>query len=334
MRPGTYSQFTITRGIQILGEPGVRVAGFHAPSIAILGVPSGERVVLSGLNVTNLNTYSIWVTGCRGLVHLEGSLIEGLIGTYDSTLSLTDNRIAVDMAIAPGSALDVVGGEAIATRCTFIPLGFSGLEVPGIRIRSNGGVVLGECTVHGAPAPIVPGPTASAAIVVDWGRLTLAGTTASTVAAGPLTVTGSIGAPAIRVSGIASNLVIVAPSANLVPSGGMPAVLGAWRSIPLASLGASFTGRVLTATVQAPHASYAMIVAGPYDRPAPWLLPIDLWVGVQNIALGAGPIDPSGAYSVSHPIPALPLGTLAALQAFILDPTGVTLSTPMLLRVD
>ncbi|MBI5850656.1 MAG: hypothetical protein HZB39_06390 [Planctomycetes bacterium] len=329
VRPGVYiySPITITRGIQVLADPGVFLtvfSGTFPTMIAIRNLPAGETVVVRGLQARGFRAPCAEIIACQGLVQLEDLTLAGPLIVRNSTVSMT--RVAVDGGAAPtagGPGLTLDGSEAIATACTFRG-GFTLGPGPGVECRNGSRLVLAECTAVGVNSALGPEP----GIAVAGGRLTLTGTAASSIAA------SSGGAPAITVSSNPQNRVVIDPGTNLVPSGGLPPVSGPAQFLPIGGLTAAVSGGVLSATLTAPHATLAMLVASAPDRPAPWLEPIDPWIGVHNIVLDVGAIGPGGVRTISLTLPSLPIGTFVALQSFVLEPAGIALSTPLILRVD
>ncbi|MBK8978830.1 MAG: hypothetical protein IPM29_23260 [Planctomycetes bacterium] len=76
VRAGVYGNFAADRGLRVLGDPGVTIAGTRFSSIQIRDVPVGQSAVVRGF-APSFSGISLVISGCAGHVHVENVVAGG-----------------------------------------------------------------------------------------------------------------------------------------------------------------------------------------------------------------------------------------------------------------
>jgi hypothetical protein len=161
VRPGTYSGFTLTSGVRVLGDAGVQVTGL----IAIMHVGSGPRATIA-----RMTTRGILVSDCTASVTIEdivaragGSEVVALgLHAAVAIVASTDVRLrAVDAAsvASSGFAERALTIDASRVEITHSHLqGATGLDWPSTSDGGNGITVQGTSDVHVSLSTVLGGP--------------------------------------------------------------------------------------------------------------------------------------------------------------------------------
>ena len=322
VRAGSYSAFTVNRGIRIVGEPGAMVTSTTMATIA--RVPAGETCLVRGLAQTPFSDSSFSVQDCLGHVHLEGMQLRGIDVLRSRQVTLHG------MTLNGAPALRVEDGTALAVQCR-LTAAVSLLAPNHALVVERSAVTFAHGTATGGMN--YSGVGAGSGVELRSGTLVLAGD-AATVIAGGDTLTGPPAAPAIATLG---GSILLEPLVRLVPKGGALPISGpasvVTRTVP--SLRAAVAGRSLTATAFATPGNTVHLLTGPTFQP-PVNLPFgDLWVGWPLLVLSSAVVPPAGSQTTTiGGLPSFAPGSLVTLQALIQSGNQLELSVPVALTVD
>ncbi len=331
VRAGSYTPFIVSKGIRIVGEPGVVVVPTAVSSVAIVGVPAGEQFSMRGLEVTCPGfcpVTHINISDNRGSVHLE-----------DVRFS---TRNDTGMHVARNDHVTLTRCVGNARGCLFIQQ--STVSVVDCQLRGEVGVYLigspPAIDIHNSVVDIAGGSyrggdgqpfgifeiAAAPGIKASTSQVTVSGT-------GTVVEAGEWVGPTVRPlaalyeSGIGSTI-RVDPTVQLVPSGGgaptggnvivetVPALIGGAT--------ASTIGLRLDAPTGTAFGLFASLPAAPVPLPLGnfWLDP------ASALMFSTGVVGPSGNVEASLPVTRPLRGITLVFQGVTAEGTTLRLSTP------
>lgn len=311
VRSGSYTPFTVSKGIRIFGAPGTDIVSTYGGSIPIhvRDLPAGETLVLAGLRTTVFPFFTsivqIYLQRCAGPVVLENVYCSGP-GSNINTLGQHGVRIMDSKAVTLNGCL--VGFGLFAERSAVMASDSVFRRYDGISITAplaaielrNSRATFARCTSVGetARSPLLATPALEALL----SRVSIRGR--STMLAGAIT-----GARSPALAGDAASSLELDPRVTVRGSGGASAITGfgtvVSQPLPALSarggeLGSSIDIEVL-GTRGHVFALSASAPAPPLTIPpfgALWLDPrfrVHLWAGIH---------DSSGATELRLPLPA------------------------------
>lgn len=311
---GAYQAVTLTRAIQLAGQPGAVVNhGF-----AIRGIGSGQTCSVSGLEFRGLSSAaSVSVQSCLGVV----SFVDCAVRHPVWTPQVTDCAAVSLIGCTLDTGITIARSAVAAVRCTFDGYVASYAALDTIT-GDNAEIDLTACTVHGLDA-----------------QLNFYGTSAVTLYRSTITLRGHsqlwAGAtsffPRYSLYGSNNSRAIYDPSVAFIPA---PANIQLDRlSIPALKAQSYRIGTTLDIQIESPANNiYALFVALPT---APFSLPWGRqWMDLASETLLVAGIQQSGSTSVPLPVPGNPdlEGRVLMFQA-LAGPTlnSLSLSNPLAL---
>ena len=328
VRPGTWSTFTVSKGISILGDPGAVVTRHtQIGHSSITGVPVGQTLVVRGLEFRDGFGQLLRVEGCDGHVHLQD---------LRGTLAVTDSRqVSLQRIVAWGlPAVQVRGSNVVLVECDLrgedgilVKAGSPGLTCEASTLVFAEGRCQGGSIGYGtaAPGPAIRSLSGSVTVVGGIDTVLKAGTSAQT----PPQPTAAIEALAGRL--------VIAPGVSLVPTHGGAPIAGSATVVvrAMASLRAGVTARQLDVLTRAPGATAVAVLASPPLQPPHSLPFVDLWISPSTLLLDLGAPSMQGTRSTTLALPSVTPGVIVALQAVVLEAGGgFSLSTPAVTTLD
>ena len=303
VRPGTYSSFSLTRGIAIIGEPGALVGEFGIPStpgdVLIENVPAGQLTQISGFTFIAGN---ITVRNCGGTVAIE---------SMRSHLSLSPIVEVQDCADARIKSFFF--GTATITRssCTLVDIS-SAAATPFAAVSiDDSTVTITDSTVAARGAMFAAVPAVSVQNSVLFVQDSVLASTGSIGAASAVVGNGEVHFARTSVDG--ANAPGLAPTLTTIPTD--------YATVRTATPN---LGGVLTVDIQGrPGNAFAPSVGLPR-------IPLGLGLGnplaITPIASGAfGLLPANGLVSITFPVPNVPslVGSTLAWQALTFDPAAI-----------
>jgi hypothetical protein len=310
---GTYTQtLDIDKGIRLVGRgANLQLSLFPSfPAIDVHDLPAGETFAMSGFTLTppasGQSTLRLDVRDCAGPVALRD-----LSSNNTQRWSITVLRCA-QVHIASSFVYGITSTDSVllVEHCSTEPAAFTGMQV------NSGSAVLVGNTLRGGSGPF-GGP-----------GLRLNG---GTVVATRCEIRGSPGRSAIET---VQGLLVLDPSALLVPGSGAPPVSGpiAPASLAFASLVAATDGAILTVDSHGPAGEWFatfLSLAAPQ-----WISPLGVsWLDPATaLLLPIASYDPvTRTHSLAVPHPPLPPGIVFTLQSVHFAPQGPVFGVPSLL---
>ena len=159
VRDGEYAGFQTSKGIAVLGDPGASVvtpSAFLGDIIRIANVPSGQKFVLEGLDVSAATTTGavrgIVIEDCAGQVHVERAVIDSSLGFTKTGLAVIRSHVTLTGGVIVGyPGIWVFEGTLLA-----VDVEARGTDFFTIAVGANDGVVateshvvLSRCTLRG-----------------------------------------------------------------------------------------------------------------------------------------------------------------------------------------
>jgi hypothetical protein len=216
VRPGSYSSFSVSKGVKILGQPSFTVASGMIgapPVIRILDLPANETLVVANATISLsplLPPTSASIQNALGHVHLQNVLFEPGSGTPGLVVSGSADVTVADCTFARGSSggtLPVPTGFDPAVSVTnsdvtlvgSIVQGRIGGRFPGfpssVTIPTGKSLVVTSSTMHLSRCDVVAGGDVfggpMSAVIASASSLTFTGLPTNVVK-------GAAGAPAIN----------------------------------------------------------------------------------------------------------------------------------------
>ncbi|MEM7198956.1 MAG: hypothetical protein AAF628_01735 [Planctomycetota bacterium] len=326
VRPGAYDPAVITKALTVLGDGGVPQFEF---SIAVRGLPAGQRVVLRGLDAP------ITVIDSAGPVLIDGMRTDTVRDRAVSVIrsaqvSVHDSRLRSPTGITASASNLVLNGVDLEATQLLVPSSHPAL------VANRSSITVVDSVLRGAPGILQVLPCAQLAATQPAVDLT----DSSLVATGPVTelIGGSqesttfgcsFQAPAIRAFGGA---IVLDPA--VVETGGIAAP---FTTRPIAALVGDTAppGGVLSWSLHGPVGASAVLLASLPHTPI--ALPFGaLWIDPSlHVALPFGTVPPSGVLDLSLPISAIyPRGTPFAFQGVVLAGSALELTPPLVLVLD
>ena len=326
VKPGAYSFFSISKGLRVLGEPGVTAGNLFA-AFAVSNLPAGEAVVIRDVDPDNiLAAARVSLTDNLGYVHLENLTLDGGLDVHNCA------QVSVHRSSVAGTvpaAADVRDSTALFSRTRIQGLGSLSFPGPGLRC-TNSTVIFAEAVCIGPDATFRSGP--GPALQVVSGDVTVTGDSSTAMFAGSSGF-GALSSPAILVNGGTLN---IDPTVQVVPTGVSPPISGDGGRVVvdhIASMRADATNSVLSLRVFAPGALQAITVAS-FPRVPPLNTPFGpFWFTNLHLVIDAGPVV-GNERQASLNLPPLTPGAIVLLQAVVARPTGPEMSMPAVLTVD
>ncbi|MEM7206035.1 MAG: hypothetical protein AAF628_37615 [Planctomycetota bacterium] len=331
VRAGQYQNFTVSKPLRILADPGVTLQGSRSATFQVRDLPAGAPVVIRGIALADVSAFfpaSIILSGCAGPVHLENITMTGryvFTQVFDCA-QVSLHRSTLGTVHTSDSNVLCTDTQAFGLAASSVGPGDPALRIDNSRVVVAGGNFRGGDGHPFAPTP--PGP----GIRLESGRLVLTGDASTVVASGTPTTGTSIAVSAID---SAAGAILLDPGPTLVPGGGAPPIAGG--ALVTASAVPALTVHVaaptMTTTLRGPGGDHAFVLASPIGPPLPFPT-LDLWVGVGHIVIGQGPIPATGVLTGSVNLPPLFPGTTSPVQAVVLSGGQLQLSNPVMTRWD
>ena len=210
--PGSYTGFTATKGIHILGRPGgitiARTASAFEPSLGVVNVPRGESFTLRNVTLVDNGIFRNIVRLCEGNVVLDE--VEGH-WTIDRCANV---QMTECTAFSISNAVEVVASNLTLDRCN-IQTNQILIPIAGIQ-ASWSKITVSQCDVRGNTG--MTGQPSSAIFCAQPCELILTGfPPEGLIAAGP----GSVAGATPAVNGTAT--VLLDPRLPVVGAHGGPA---------------------------------------------------------------------------------------------------------------
>ncbi|MBK8976814.1 MAG: hypothetical protein IPM29_12925 [Planctomycetes bacterium] len=325
VRAGVYSPVTVSKGLRIVGDPGATLWSLSSPLVVVDRLPAGETFVLQGIDATTSGgPGGVRVLDCAGHVHLERVSMSPVVVERSAQVSLH----GLDL-FAGAPPVSITDSNAVLGGCR-LRASFSVGTLQHALVMERSLVVFAESTAIGGVD--FTGIGSGSGIELRSGRLVVAGDAATVVEAGDSRSLRRP-TPAIRTLGGA---IVLDPAVTLLPKFGGPPIGGvatvATRTVP--SVRASVAGGRLSATARANPGDALHLLLGLPLQPVLSLPFGDLWLGPINLVLVSATLPATGSQSVSLPLPPLPAGTVATLQAVVLTAGSVQVSTPAVATLD
>lgn len=342
VRAGSYGGFSTSKGITVLGEPGVTLNTLFTlgPIVEVTGLQQHQRFVLAGINAAVHGVPSgngIVIRNCTGTVHLDN--IGGSSGPIVGT----------------GPALEVHASRHVtATDCDFF-------GHPGVLAASGSFLTLTDCDATGAPAcqslrctafdasagvtvlqsvvqlaqtsvtggrgsfvlPTLSRPPAPG-VLLSGSELLVTGDASTVIRAGDLAggpPTAAIGSAL----GSGPSSVTFNPTVTLLGSQGGAAlggvVTGTQRHVPTVTADGAAPGGLLQITLRTAAQNQVVLLLGPAGRPTRTPLGDFVLDPLATTSLFSGLQPPGGLLSLALAVPANPsLSGLALMsQAGVFD---------------
>lgn len=345
VRDGSYTHVTITKGLQIHGQPGAIVdtatTFFAAAPVVIRDIPTTEIAVIHGLMFGSTSfgfPVYVEIEDCAGQVHLEDLTfsVGGSGFTFAGVSIARSSRVSLARCDIVGrSGLLVDQSSVFAHDCQLRGLdeiaGVHGLNFPawpGVSVV-GGTVELSRCTVAGGNGAGFWSTGGSPGLSMTNGQVTVTGILGTTITAGlPGTGFGPPGVEAIAGTGT----VTLDPIVQLRPSGTGSAVGSGVQvdtaEIPSLTVSGAVRAAPLTGDLQTgPSQAFAILVGVPASA---LTTPFgSAWLDLTNVIVPfAGVTSPTGNFSWQIRIPgSLPyLGIVTTWQGVALTGGGIRLS--------
>lgn len=354
VRPGTYSAFTTSKGIDVLGVPGQTIVTSSIVSqMVVSGLPAGQTFSAHGLNLAGQATLPprATISGCAGVVNLQriepaGSApnaAETHVVVHDCAFvsmlecGLTASTVSPFALSTDGSNVSIVGSRL------FGRYGFSDPRVgmwsatPALTVMSGSRVFLASTTLRGGDGAAVwpylgTYLPSEAAAVLSGGRLVVG----SAASLDGILSAGTGATTTLPVSAIAGTGTLLLDSAALLSSyAGAPAVAATVTATiaPVPGLRASgeTLGGIAAVVLRSSPGAPFVIAAG---LPAPALaLPYGpLFLAPASlIYLATGFQNGGGSTTVSVPLPANPSMRGFGLGLQAASGVAVTMTNPTVL---
>lgn len=322
--PGYYAGFVVSKGLRIVGEPGVTVGpSLSWWSMGVRDLEPGHVVVLAGLQEEYVSPFSagLVLENNRGAVHGE-----------DLTLASWVYADACDQVSLAGSALGTVrvrDSQLLLTECSGQGYydGMCFCRVHAVECEAGSRVTIAGGTYLGADS--FTGTFAGAAIrVLQNAKLTITGDFDTRIEAGDATFGGNTAI-------INLGQVVLDPDPSVLGSGGSAGVAGTGQltSVRIPYFRADVTGNVLTTTVNTWPGAIVRLYYSPFVTPFPWKYSApDVWVGNPTRFL-TGAVVPANALRVDTfglpPFITGAPGTSYPMQAVVLYGGNAYLSNPV-----
>jgi hypothetical protein len=289
VRGGTYTAFTLSRGVKILGLGGVSAVGNSAqPTSYISGVPAGRTAVVQNIRFVafSLGTH-LHVQGNSGRV-----IVEDCQGVMAVSNSLHVHLVNCRVEGHPYAGLLVHGSRLLATRCRFGNTNGNGF---GAALQ-NSNVMMAGCTVTGGRSFTHPNP----AISLDaTSILTLTDDGSSVISvshgqASAIAGSGTLVLDPRVVLWTGSNLPLIATGINVTR-----------RTVPYLDARGGPLGGMVNVTLKAGpgHPFFLAIGLPGNETPFP-RLGGSVWLDLSTaILIANGNLDVNGAYAWAIPVP-------------------------------
>ncbi|MCR9246833.1 MAG: hypothetical protein NXI31_17510 [bacterium] len=332
VRAGTYSAFTTSKGIKVLGEPGATIAGGQQPT-TVVSLPAREAFVMRGITFSCAGFCPADYCSLQyndGRIHFEDVSFRGPLNA-----AFRLNHCAhVTMTRCSGNArgcLHVQSSDVALVDCTF--LGEKGVYLigsPAAVDASTSNVLItggryrgGEGEAFGLPIFAAPGLICRSGTMVVAGRNTIVEAGAPGAGHGALTALAAIG----------SGVVELEPSVQLAPQNGGAPYQGAVNVRRVATVRASATASSVPIELHAPQGHLFGIYAGFPAGPA--VGPIgDVWLDESTaVVLVGGVVGATEQVTHTLTVPGSFGGLPLALQAVTFDHTALATSSPAVVIV-
>lgn len=328
VRAGTYSAFSTSKGIEILGDPGVRIAPTPSLSVSVVNLPAGETFAIRNVTIA----CSLICTSDLVVLHSN----QGRLHFDDVRFSSTTNAAFrvnacahLTMTRCSGNArgcLDVRASDVALVDCSFH--GEMGVYLIGSppavhamtsRVRIAGGTFRGG--VGGLFGAII---TAAPGLVCRSGVMTVAGS--STVVEAGLPIPSQGGVPAVQA--FSGGAIELEPAVQLIPKNGGAPFAGNVNVRRIPSVVGSSSASAVPLTVHAPQGHLFGLYAGFPAGPTTGAIG-ELWLDESTaVVLVSGVVGPTEQFGFTLNVPGTFDGLPLTFQAVTFDLNALGVSTP------
>lgn len=159
VRRGTYNPFLVSKGVSILGSPGVIVRTSPFYGMRAVDLPVGQSLVLQGLESAT-NDGSLWVSNCAGSVLVQSVGVKFLRVERSTAVRVFHATLGGPFAL---DAVQVRSATVEFDRCKIVG-GAGGLRgATGVGIDAVSSTIsMSRCDVRGGVPAFFPTPPSSA----------------------------------------------------------------------------------------------------------------------------------------------------------------------------
>ncbi len=328
LRAGTYSAFTTSKGIEILGDSGVTIAPSGSAGIGVVSLPAGETFAMRNVTVAcpSFCSSALFVLQFnQGRLHFDDVRFSST-----TTAAFRVNACShLTMTRCSGSArgcLNVQSSDVALVDCTFLgEIGVYLIGSPPAIDASTSRVRIAGGTYRGGDGGMVGFIiTAAPGLVCRSGSVTIAGSSTAFEAGVPIPSQGGVSA----IQALSGGVVDLEPAVQLTPQNGGAPFAGNVNVRRIPSVVGSSSASAVPLTVHAPQGHlfglYAGFPAGPTTSAIG-----ELWLDESTaVVLVSGVVGPTEQFGFTLNVPGTFDGLPLTFQAVTFDLNALGVSTP------